>query len=153
MAYIVRNPSLELNSFMKGCSKDIILPKIMVVDDGLDNCSAFYHKKDEEYIYIIEDLAVGLETGLIVIPNDASIGILAHEFRHHLQHQKYNWKPNSWDALSDKFDYNNAIIKYFTGCPFEMDALLYSIKFESNDYELQWYEWIVKYYENMKIKE
>ena len=72
---------------MKGCSKDIILPKIMVVDDGLDNCSAFYHKKDEEYIYIIEDLAVGLETGLIVIPNDASIGILAHEFRHHLQHQ------------------------------------------------------------------
>ena len=86
----------------------------------------------------------------MVVREDNYESTLAHEFRHHLQRVHFGIKPDviEWDIGEN---YKDSIIKYFTSSVTEMDALLYEVKYYPDDVNLEWYEWLVKHYENIKI--
>ena len=149
MAYLIKNVGFELKSFIKGTNKDMILPQIVILDNGLTKWSGYYNKKSNRRYLFENHLEVHNTSGLIVIPKYATDNTFAHEFRHHWQHQYYDWKPSKWSNDYKKISYKKRIINYFTENFFEMDAFLFSLNNPDYVSEL-WKEWLIKYYEKGK---
>lgn len=144
----VKNPSLELN-WLK-YPKDVSIPDIVVIgEDDYAYAGCYYEPEEDAEIYV-DDKPYGLERGILLIREDQFEPTIVHEFRHHLQTIHFGWKPEGHDFDFDN-DYKDSIIKYFTTNKFEMDALLYELKYYPTDVNLEWMEWITKHYENLCI--
>ena len=130
----VRNPSLELNWLPNSMLKNIPTPEIYMVDDA--NYGGCYYHISSKY-----------KRGRIIIVDIAETiaSTIAHEWRHCWQNHNNNLpeQGSSWEQHSKGKTYKKAIISYFKDQPFEMDALLFELKHAPNEYNLQWYEWIL----------
>lgn len=139
-------PSLELN-WLK-YPKDISIPDIIVIGiDDFDYGGCYYEPEMGEVW--LNETPYTLDRGLLIVREDCYESTLCHEFRHHLQLVDMGIEPDVVEFRTD-LDYKDAIIDYFTQSVTERDALLYELKHFPNDYTLQWYEWLIKYYENNK---
>ena len=143
----VKYPSLELN-WLK-FPKDISIPDIITVGVDDFNYGGCYYEPEWNSISV-SDRSFSLERGLLVVREDNYESTLVHEFRHHVQRVHFGIKPDGieWEEGES---YKNSIIKYFTSSVTEMDALLYELKHYPDDVNLEWYEWLVKHYENNKV--
>ena len=140
MAYLIKLPTLELRTFIKS-DKSIPIPKIVILDNKFKYGGMYCRRKKKELLF--ENLYIDQKDGIIVLPKNVLLAAFAHEYRHHWQHQRFNWKPSIWNNTKNYKAYKKAIIKYFTLSFFEMDALLFSLKYKP-EHELLWYDWLIK---------
>jgi hypothetical protein len=125
--------SLETNWIRRKVDKTLPIPEIMefpFVGVG----GRYYSPDAKNEIYTITGKPLSMRYGVIVIgdkhEDDVKAGIIAHEWRHHMQHYcgiKYD-KPqcNAYEAKGDK--YNEIAKKYFLTSWSEMDALRFQYK-------------------------
>lgn len=122
-------PSIELK-WLKP-DKQISLPDI--VYGRIPSQGAYYEPRWAEVE--IDGRNYSLEKGLIVIDDspDALIkSTLAHEFRHHMQYLHGVFEIYDVKLFNRNIPYNDAIIDFFTTCPYEFDALIYEMKYDHN---------------------
>jgi hypothetical protein len=141
---------IELN-WLRKFDRSIPLPEIMLED--LPMGAGYVHKQRGE-ILVGERYCDLTNRGLIVLSlrysNDDGymVNAIAHEWRHHVQWEKgkRNIREVSFDAFGEDFvsDYKRSIIKYYTIQWWEMDALLFSLKFASDETSQLWFDWLRK---------
>lgn len=143
----VKLPSLELNWL--NYPKDVSIPDIVTVGvNDIDYGGCYF---EPEYNAVsVADRSFSLERGLLLVREDNYESTVVHEFRHHLQRVHFGVEP---DVLNWKTEgnYKDSIIEYFSSSLTEMDALLYEVTHYPDDVNLQWYEWLVKHYENRQV--
>ena len=125
--------SLETNWIRKKTDKTLPIPEIM--EFPLVGAGGRYYAPDpKNEIFTITGKPLSMRYGVIVVGNkyedNVKAGIIAHEWRHHMQHYaglKYD-RPqcNSYEAKGKK--YNNVVRQYFSTSQAEMDALRFQYK-------------------------
>ncbi len=150
--------SLETNWVRKKTDKTLPIPEIM--EYPLVGAGGLYYAPDtESEIYTLTGKPLSMRYGVIVVgsgcEDDERAGIIAHEWRHHMQHyagMKYD-KPrcNSYDAKGYKYD--EAVRQYFSTSEAEMDALRFQYKHIGfvGMYE-SWRELLYDFVEDLQIK-
>jgi hypothetical protein len=125
--------SLESNWIRRKTDKTLPIPEIMewpLIGAG----GRYYSPNLEGEIYTITGKPLSMRYGVIVVgdkyENDVRAGIIAHEWRHHMQHCygiKYD-KPqcNAYEATGK--EYSEIARKYFLTSKSEMDALRFQYK-------------------------
>lgn len=125
--------SLETNWIRKKTDKTLPIPEIM--EYPLSGCGGqYYHPVPNAEIYTLKGKPLSMRYGVIVIcsgyDDDVKAGIIAHEWRHHMQHYsgiKYETpKCRSNDVIGEK--YNSFARQYFLTSHSEMDALRFQYK-------------------------
>jgi len=136
----VRFSSLELNWLPNSIKKGLILPQIFFVQNsGVGG--GYYRVKNFD-----NDWGNLTKRPIIVIDihsetNDLD-STIAHEFRHHWQLYTYgNWISPRWKIENS---YKKSIIKFYSSCPYERDALQFETKLAPNDTNLEWKEWLLE---------
>ena len=140
-------PSLELRWL--NYPKDISIPDIIIVGKDEYEYGGCYYEPEKTEVWVTET-PYPLDRGVLIVREDCYEGTLCHEFRHHIQRTHMGIQP---DVVEFKFDlrYKDAVIEYFTQSMTERDALMYELKHYPNEHTLEWYEWLVKHYENNTV--
>lgn len=140
---LLRNPSLELNWLPNSLLKGIPTPVVFTQEEA--NYGGVYYHPCNKYL---NEGKISLKNGAIGIVHafDRNMGgIIAHEWRHHLQGQ-HNLLPKRgtiWGEIAKSMTYKEAIVKYFCEQPHEMDALKFELIHGADDINLLWKEWII----------
>ncbi len=139
---VAKYPSLETKWLHKYAPW---MPQPKVVFATLKNAAGIYYSPEQGSF-----LSNGMDrsNGIIVVDpvlHDDVDSVIAHEWRHHYQwfHGPF-YKGPSWKYLSDKYSYEEAVVKYFTLSPIEMDAFTFSLKHTKDIVDDIWLELIVK---------
>ena len=141
LAQLVKHSSLELN-WLSSVDKQYSIPKVVFTTGG-ENSGVYYQSEPLEYL--IGQIYVPFDTGVIVVEGDDTISIantLAHEWRHHWQrHNGFKWKPKSWNDMYARVGtYEKAIREYYHTQWWEMDALMFSARHGNDVYTEYWME-------------
>jgi hypothetical protein len=151
--------SLETNWIRKKTDKTLPIPEIM--EFPLRGAGGiYYHPDPDGEIYTLKGTPVSMKYGVIVIgdkyEDDVKAGIIAHEWRHHMQYcagMKYD-KPqcHSHEVKGNKYD--NIARRYFSTSKSEMDALRFQYKHVGfrGLYE-PWEELFYDFVEDLHIKQ
>ena len=124
--------SLELNWLRKKVDKSIPIPE--VVYHPLENAGGqYYSPNSDDELYDPDGKPYSMRYGVIVInpeygPYQSTI---AHEWRHHWQHYNGFEFEISPTRLFDEFDYDTALLKYFTESNTEWDAVRFQYKYST----------------------
>lgn len=120
--------SLELNWIRKKVDKSIPIPE--VVYHPLDKAGGKYYQPNNCELYDPDGKPYLMRYGVIVIDPEYEPfqSTIAHEWRHHWQYYngiKFDISPID---LFDNFDYDTALLKYFTESNTEQDAVRFQYK-------------------------
>jgi hypothetical protein len=121
---------LELNWIRRKSDKSLAMP--LVIFDKLDFAGGLYcypEKKGE--FHSTDGKSYSLKDGAILVNtmHDDAESTIAHEWRHHYQYHTGQSIGHSFITLFDKFDYNTALLKYFTLSKTENDALRFQYQY------------------------
>ena len=133
---------IELNWLRKG-NKEIPLPNLIY--HNLPDCSGMYYPRQKDECCVGSSYYDLTDRALICVAenNCDEFGdfeeILAHEWRHHLQRQRYKFQGVIFDNSGD---YKENIISYFMDNWHELDAFMFSwSKIETRATTI-WFEWL-----------
>lgn len=125
--------SLETNWIRHKTDKTLPIPEILewpLVDRG----GMYYPPNPKAEIFNLKGRPLSMRYGVIVVgskfEDTVRAGILAHEWRHHMQHYKgikYD-KPRCSPQEANGKNYNKTARKYFLTSGAEMDALRFQYK-------------------------
>lgn len=141
MLSVASVPSLFFSGLPVSDRKGVGTPRVVIGDT--DDYGGFYIEPFDGQ-YLIDGKHIDADRGIIYISTSAGkeASTVVHEYRHHIQRTAFGceFKDCPW-VLGN--DYKESIIAYFKGSPTEMDAMLYEVKHEPCDTNLQWYEWLL----------
>ena len=123
--------------------KQIILPPVIITEQA--QAGGWYVEPERAQI-LIDGRCYPLNRGLIAISSSAEVdldNVLAHEYRHHWQVMN-GWQLDSVGWNAPGLSYKQKIIRYFSRSKSEMDALLFSLPYATEDQALEWQEWLIK---------
>ena len=128
--------SLETNWIRKKTDRTLPIPEIM--EYPLVGCAGRYYSPDpKNEIYTITGKPLSMKYGVIVVSNkyddDVRAGIIAHEWRHHMQEyygRTYDIpKCDASEASTNNCEiYDKVARQYFSTSEAEMDALRFQYK-------------------------
>lgn len=150
--------SLETNWIRKKTDKTLPIPEIIewpLVGAG----GVYYAPQPKARMFTLTGKPISMKYGVIVLGNkhedDVRAGIIAHEWRHHMQHfagVKYD-KPQCKSHEAKGKKYNEMARKYFSTSQAEMDALRFQYKHVGflGLYK-QWEELFYDFVEDLHVK-
>jgi len=126
--------SFETNWIRKKTDKTLPIPEIF--EFPLSGCSgSYYDPNTENEIYTITGKPISMKYGVIVVGNkyddNTKAGIIAHEWRHHMQYYRgieYDEPKCKAHEIQDD-SYDDMARKYFLTSTCEMDALRFEYKY------------------------
>jgi len=126
--------SLETNWIRKKTDKTLPIPEIMEYP-LVGNGGMYFSPDPKNEIYTLTGKPISMKYGVIVVSNkyedDVRAGIIAHEWRHHMQDfygMKYD-KPKCDASEATNYEtYDKIARKYFSTSHAEMDALRFQYK-------------------------
>jgi len=80
---------------------------------------------------------------IVAVESEDIAATLAHEFKHHVQHQNRYIPGSDWEQTSKGLSYNEGIRKYFRSYWWELDALLFQEKHASSEVGRFWLKGLV----------
>jgi hypothetical protein len=125
--------SLETNWIRKKTDRTLPIPEIMeypLVGSG----GCYYAPDPKNEIYTLTGKSISMRCGVIVVDSkyedNVKAGIIAHEWRHHMQHyagmEYAQSQCNSYEVKGRKYD--KLARQYFSTSESEMDALRFQYK-------------------------
>jgi hypothetical protein len=135
---------IELNWLRKG-RKEVPLPNLIYCN--FENWSGIYYPRQKDEVCIDNCYYDLSERGLIGV-NENNCDergdfeeTLAHEWRHHLQRQKYKF---AGVKFNNDGDYKENIISYYRDNWHELDAFMFSWRIVETRATTIWFEWLRK---------
>ena len=123
--------SLELNWIRKRVDKTIPMPE--VVFHPLSNAGGKYYWPNKYELYDMNGKPHSMKYGVIVLDPRHHRYIkstIAHEWRHHWQcFNGIKFESSPINLASHNLSYDELILKYFTTCKIELDALRFEYKY------------------------
>jgi hypothetical protein len=132
----------ELNWLRKG-NKEVPLPNLVYCN--LTDWSGVYYPRQKNECCIANSY-YDLTTRALICVNENNVDedgdfeeVLAHEWRHHLQRQRYKFAGATFNMEGD---YKENIISYFHNNWHELDAFMFSFRKIETRATVIWFEWL-----------